>query len=172
MDIYGVHVRGGNAAVSVLVMRGGQILDRRELFWEGREGVTESTLLSELLPQIYDRTTFVPKEIHLPLPVEGDEALTAWLEERKGERVYIRLPSRGPKAQRIALAMRNAQLAHKRRFRGQEAAGVAVAALVEALGLDEEPRRIEGFDVSHFQGGETVALTGATTRRTPTHTRL
>lgn len=157
VDIYGVHVRGGNAAVAVLVMRGGQILDRRELFWEGREGVSEEALLSELLPQIYDRTTFVPKEIHLPMPVEGETALAGWLEEKKGERVYIRLPSRGPKAQRVALAMRNAQLAHKRRFRGQEAAGAAIASLVAALGLDDEPRRIEGFDVSHFQGGETVA---------------
>jgi excinuclease ABC subunit C len=35
VDVYGVHVAGGNAAVTILVMRGGQVLDRRELFWEG-----------------------------------------------------------------------------------------------------------------------------------------
>jgi excinuclease ABC subunit C len=157
LDVYGVHVSGGNAAIAVLVMRGGQILDRRELFWEGVGAVSAEQLLSEILPQIYDRTTFIPKEIHLPVPIEGEEALLEWLCEKKGEKVYIRMPSRGPKAERVALAMHNAELAHKRRFRagGQEYPGAS--ALERHLNLMEPPRRVEGFDISHFQGGETVA---------------
>ena len=157
VDVYGVYVAGGNAAVVVLVMRGGQVLDRRELFWEGVGPIAPERLLSEILPQIYDRTTFVPKEIHLPLPVEGEEALAEWLAEKKGERVYVRLPSRGPKAERVALAMRNADLAHKRRFRGGGTAAPGAEALLRHLDLSEPPRRIEGFDISNFQGSETVA---------------
>ncbi|MFY9821335.1 MAG: excinuclease ABC subunit UvrC [Thermoanaerobaculia bacterium] len=156
LDVYGVHVSGGNAAVASLIMRGGQVLDRRELFWEGVGHVTPELLLSEVLPQVYDRTTFIPKEIHLPVAIEGEEALVDWLSERKGERVYLRMPSRGPKAERVALAMHNAELAHKRRFRGLKVAPGATA-LERHLGLEEPPRRIEGFDISHFQGGETVA---------------
>ena len=38
------------------------------------------------------------------MPIEGEEALADWLSERKGERVYLRLPARGPKAERVALA--------------------------------------------------------------------
>ncbi len=157
VDVYGVYVAGGNAAVVVLVMRGGQVLDRRELFWEGVGPIAPERLLSEILPQIYDRTTFVPKEIHLPLPVEGEEALAEWLAEKKGERVYVRLPSRGPKAERVALAMRNADLAHKRRFRGGGTAAPGAEALLRHLDLLDPPRRIEGFDISNFQGSETVA---------------
>lgn len=157
VDVYGVHVAGGNAAVAVLVMRGGQVLDRRELFWEGVGEVSSELLLSQVLPQIYDRTTFIPKEIHLPSPIEGEEELLAWLSERKGEKVYLRLPSRGPKAERVALARHNAEMAHRRRFRGEQVPPGA-AALARHLGaLAEPPRRIEGFDISHFQGGETVA---------------
>jgi len=52
--------------------------------------------------------------------------------------------------------MHNAQLAHKRRFRGAKTTPGAMA-LERHLGLDEPPRRVEGFDISHFQGGETVA---------------
>jgi excinuclease ABC subunit C len=156
VDVYGVHVAGGNAAVAVLVMRGGQVLDRRELFWEGVDHISSELLLSQVVPQIYDRTTFIPKEIHLPAPIEGEEALLDWLSERKGEKVYVRLPSRGPKAERIALARHNAEMAHRRRFRGQQVPPGA-AALERHLGLLEPPRRIEGFDISHFQGGETVA---------------
>lgn len=156
LDVYGVHVGGGNAAIAVLIMRGGQVLDRRELFWEGVGDISHERLLSEVLPQLYDRTTFIPKEIHLPVPIEGEEALLEWLCDKKGEKVYVRLPSRGPKAERVALAMHNAELAHKRRFRGVEEHPGA-ASLARHLDFEAPPRRIEGFDISHFQGGETVA---------------
>ena len=98
LDVYGFHISAGNAAVVALIMRGGQILDRRELFWESVGNISPESLLSEVLPQIYDRTTFIPKEIHLPVAIEGEEALCDWLSEKKDERVYIRMPSRGLKA--------------------------------------------------------------------------
>src|SRR6185295_2489179 len=83
IDVYGVHVSGGNAALVALVMRGGQVLDRRELFWEAVGQITPELLVSQVLPQIYDRTTFIPKEIHLPVPIEGEEALVEWLSGKK-----------------------------------------------------------------------------------------
>ena len=120
-------------------------------------GLDLSLLLSELLPQIYDRTTFIPKEIHLPVPIEGEEPLLEWLAEKKGEKVYLRLPNRGPKADRVQLAMRNAQLAYKRRFRAENRGSAAARDLASHLELDAPPRRIEGFDISNFQGTDTVA---------------
>ncbi len=156
VDVFGVHIAGGHAAVVVLVMRDGQVLDRREIFFEGDAPQQVGRLLDELLPQLYDVTTFVPKEIHLPQPVEGEEALAAWLAEKKGERVYVRYPQRGDKARRLALAERNAALAHARRFRHNPQAEAA-STLAEDLELTEIPRRIEGFDVSNFQGSEPVA---------------
>jgi excinuclease ABC subunit C len=157
VDVYGAFVRGGKAAVCVLVMRDGQVLDRRELFWEGKEEVAEASLLSELLPQIYDRTTFIPSELHLPMQIEGQDALVDWLGERKGQRIYVRLPSRGAKAQRVALAQHNARLAYRRRFHSDRAQDRPAKALQRHLELAEIPRRIEGFDVSTFHGSETVA---------------
>jgi excinuclease ABC subunit C len=155
VDVYGVHISAGNAALVALIMRGGQVLDRRELFWEGVGQISPELLLSEVIPQVYDRTTFIPKEIHLPVPIEGEEALAEVLCEKKGEKVYIRMPSRGLKSERVKLAGHNAELAHKRRFRGGESPGAV--SLERHLELTEPPRRIEGFDISHFQGGETVA---------------
>jgi excinuclease ABC subunit C len=157
VDVFGVHLEAGNAAVAVLVMRGGQVLDRRELFWEGAGEISAERLLSELLPQLYDRTTYIPKEVHLPAPIEGEEALLAWLSERRGERVYLRLPARGPKAERLALARHNAEMAFRRRFRGEPLSPGALALVRHLPLLEEPPRRIEGLDISHFQGSETVA---------------
>ncbi len=157
VDIFGVHTVSGNAAVVVLVMRGGQVLDRRELFWEGREGVSPQGILSELLPQVYERTPSIPKEVHLPFEVEGEEALASWLSDRKRERVYLRHPARGSKAQRVTLAMKNAQHAYRRRFRALPVAVEATEALARHLELATPPRRIEGFDISNLQGRDLVA---------------
>jgi excinuclease ABC subunit C len=157
VDVYGVHVEGGNAAIAVLVMRGGQVLDRRELFWEAVGDVIPEALLSEVVPQIYARTTFIPKEVHLPAPIDDEDTLTGWLSEKKGERVYLRMPARGPKAHRVELAGKNAKMAWKRRFRQAGATPPGAEALRKHLHLLEPPRRVEGFDVSTFQGGETVA---------------
>jgi excinuclease ABC subunit C len=161
VDVYGAFVAGGNAAVVSLVMRNGQVLDRRELFWEGVGDVSVEELLAEVVPQVYDRTTFIPKEIHLPTPIaaaeEEEDLLVEWLSEKKGERVYVRMPSRGPKADRVQLAVRNAEMAWRRRFRLGKDFSPGADLLRRHLDLPEAPRRIEGFDVSTFQGGETVA---------------
>ena len=90
----GPQAAGGNAAVTILVMRGGQVLDRRELFWEGQGEVEPARLLSEVLPQIYDRTPpSSPRRSTCRTPIDGDEALVEWLSERKGRaglRAYCR----------------------------------------------------------------------------------
>ena len=157
VDVFGVHVSRGHAAMIVLVMRGGQVLDRRELFWEDEGDLAPSELLSEVVPQLYDVTRFIPKEIHLPAPIDEEDALVDWLSEKKGERVYLRMPSRGPKADRIQLAMRNAELAYQRRFRAESTGAAAARHLARSLGLADPPQRIEGFDISNFQGSDTVA---------------
>jgi len=156
-DLFGVAIHGSQAAVSILVMRGGQVLDRREIFWEGAERPSSEALLSELLPQVYDRTSFLPKEVHLPAVVEGDEALAAWLSEKKGERVYLRYPARGPKAERLRIAEKDAEYAFRRRFRVSNETEAAVRSLQKHLDLPEAPRWIEGFDISNTHGGESVA---------------
>lgn len=157
VDVFGLEVRGGQAALSILVMRGGRILDRRELFWERDQPLVAASLLAEVLPQLYAQTPFVPKELHLPLELDEEDALADWLSQRKGERVYMRHPARGPKASRLELAGRNAEQAFRRRFRGARPSDPGAEALRGHLEWDEPPRRIEAFDVSTTQGQEIVA---------------
>ena len=130
VDVYGVHVgrrqrrgrRPGDAR------RPGARPPRALLGRRGR--VAPARLLSELLPQIYDRTTFIPKEIHLPVPIEGEEALLDWLSRAQGR---ARLPAAAGARRRRPSASRwrctTPSWRYRRRFRGGRELDPAAAAL-------------------------------------------
>lgn len=160
VDVFGDFTDGGNLAVSVLHVRGGAVLDSRELFWEGIGEVDPEEFWVALLSQYYDATTFLPKEVHLPdeVPEEALDPIEAWLSERRGSRVQIRTPKRGAAFDRVKIARDNARTSHVRRFKTvREAGEKATLALAKALDLDHRPARIECFDISHLQGSDTYA---------------
>lgn len=160
VDVFGDFSDAGNLAVAVLHVRGGTVLDCRELFWEGLGDVEPEEFWVALLSQYYDVTTFLPREVHLPceVPEEALRPIESWLSERRGTKVTVRTPRRGAAYERVRIARDNARTSHVRRFRtAREAAEKATLALAKALGLDRRPARIECFDVSHLQGSETYA---------------
>lgn len=160
VDVFGNFSDGGNLAVAVLHVRGGAVLDSRDLFWEGLGDVDPEEFWVALLSQYYDATTFLPREVHLPdeVPEEALEPVETWLSERRGTKVVVRTPRRGAAFERVRIARDNARTSHVRRFRTvRETGEVATLSLAKALDLDHRPARIECFDVSHLQGSETYA---------------
>ena len=86
------------------------------------------------------------------------ELLGQWLGERRGGRVRMCVPRRGPKRKLMEMVGRNAALAFDARFRTAQRPGVEMlAALADTLELDAPPYRIECFDVSNTQGTDSVA---------------
>jgi excinuclease ABC subunit C len=80
------------------------------------------------------------------------------LGERRGRKVEIHTPQRGQKRAMLALAATNAKHLFDQRFRVLKPSSKAIQeALQNALGLEEAPRRIECFDISHIQGTDKVA---------------
>ena len=157
-DTWGIHEEGGDAAIQVLVVRGGTILDRRELFFEKVEGTAPEELLSTVIAQFYDQTTFLPEEVQVPFDIPDRELLEEFLSSRKGSRVGVRRPQRGPAHDRLEMANVNARARHQVRFRKSKTAEEdAVARLSKLLGLPEPAQRIEGFDISHTQGTDSYA---------------
>ncbi|MFB3126740.1 MAG: helix-hairpin-helix domain-containing protein, partial [Candidatus Acidiferrales bacterium] len=89
---------------------------------------------------------------------EDRALLEELLSERKGRRVEIALPQRGPKRALLDLVRKNAEHSFIQRFRVLRPNSQAISqALESALNLQVAPKRIESFDVSHLQGAETVA---------------
>jgi excinuclease ABC subunit C len=159
VDVWGLYEEGGDVAVQLFVLRDGNIVDRRELFWEKVGDYQPGYFLGEVLQRYYQDNLFIPPEILIPFEIEDEELLDAWLSSNAGRRVAIRAPQRGRGVDRVELANRNARLSHESRFRKsqQDRLQIAASRLGELLGAGGEIGKIESFDISNIQGSDSVA---------------
>jgi excinuclease ABC subunit C len=158
IDIFGYHREDTMLAVSIFHMRGGRVVDKRELFWEDQETFNPGEFFGSVLKQYYLDAAFIPTEIHVPADFEDRALLEDELSARRGRRVEIRTPQRGSKREMMDLVHRNARLVFLQRFRAASLSPAALSREIEeALDLDAAPRRIECFDISNLQGSDIVA---------------
>ncbi|HYI09717.1 MAG TPA: excinuclease ABC subunit UvrC [Thermoanaerobaculia bacterium] len=164
MDVWGLYEEGSDVAVQLFVIRGGNVVDRRELFWEKVGEYQPGYFLSEILQRYYQDNLFIPKDILIPFDIEEKELLNDWLGSQANRKVQVRVPQRGRGVDRIELANRNARLSHESRFKKSTQDRLQIAAsrlgqiLGEAFGLGtREIEKIESFDISNIQGTDSVA---------------
>ena len=158
IDILAYHAEPPLVAANLFHLRNGRIVDRREYFWEDLFDFQPDEFFSSLLKQVYINEQYIPSRIHVPVDFEDREALEELLSEKRGHKVEILMPQRGTKKALLALVETNAKHAFQQRFRIMHASSKALQeALQETLGLQEPPKRIECFDISHIQGTDKVA---------------
>jgi excinuclease ABC subunit C len=158
IDIFGYHHEENMVAVSIFHMRGGRVVDKRELFWEDQDRFDPGEFFGSVLKQYYVDAPFIPVEVHVPADFEDRALLEEWLSGRRGRKVEIRTPQRGGKREMMELVNRNARLSFMQRFRAAMPSPAAISKEVEeALDLEKPPRRIECFDISNLQGSDVVA---------------
>jgi excinuclease ABC subunit C len=117
-----------------------------------------AVFFSALLKQIYLDQSYIPRSILVPVEFPDRALLAEILTERTGKRIEILAPQRGDKRSLVDLVCQNAKQSYDQRFRVLQPGMKAIQeALQDALTLEELPRRIECFDISHIQGAETVA---------------
>jgi excinuclease ABC subunit C len=157
-DILAYYAEPPMVAVNLFHLRHGHIVDRREFFWEDQMEFDAPEFIASLLKQIYLNEPYVPAFLHVPVDFEEREVLEEILSERRGRKVEIHTPQRGPKKALLALVESNARHSFDQRFRVLKPSSQAIqTALQDALGLEKAPRRIECFDISHIQGTDKVA---------------
>jgi len=157
-DIFAFYAEPPLVAANVFHLRNGRVVDRREFFWEDQMYFEPAEFVAALLKQCYLDQQYVPGSVHVPLDFEDRELLEKVLSEKRGRKVEIHAPQRGQKKAMLALAETNAKHLFDQRFRVIKPTAPAIlAALQEILGLEQPPRRIECFDVSHIQGTDKVA---------------
>ena len=157
-DVFGMKVGPAGAAVQVFQVRGGRVVERVDLGTEAAVvGRDEAEVLAAAIQQFYE-VRGAPPEVHLPTEPDEREALELWLSARESRKVRFIVPQRGDKRGLVDLANRNAGISYQSRFNTETTAQYdALATLQQVLGLPALPRRIECFDISTFQGSETVA---------------
>ncbi len=161
-DVVGFHREADRLLVYVLHVRRGRISGHQSFHFTGQE-FPDAELLESFVNLHYSEQTFVPERVLLQIPIEGRESLEALLGERRGARVRVVVPQRGEKLALVQLAERNAREAFAERKRTREETDAILERLQRRLSLAHTPRRMECFDISHFQGSAIVASQVAAT---------
>jgi excinuclease ABC subunit C len=157
-DILAYYAEPPLVAANLFHLRGGRIVDRREFYWEDLAEFDPQEFVSSLLTQLYLDAGYLPKSIHVPADFEDRAVLQEMLSERAGHKVEIFTPQRGQKRAILELVENNAKHSFTQRFRVLKPSSKAIGeAVMNALNLPDEPKRIESFDISHLQGTDTVA---------------
>lgn len=158
-DIIALSQDGSEAVVQVFFIRDGKLIGREHFYMTQVSGTPKPEILGEFVKQFYAGTPFIPRELMLQYEIEDMELIEKWLTEKRGSRVYLRVPKKGTKEKLLELAARNASLVlsqDKERLKREE--GRTIGAVKEIAGLlgIEKAERMEAFDISNISGFENV----------------
>ena len=157
--------RTGDTAVQVFLVRHGRLIGRENFILEGAEAPQSDVnqhglLVGTFLQRFYDSAAFIPALILVQAMPDERIILQQWLSERRGGKVELRLPMRGPKRSLMQTAEKNAaeylRLQQAEWTADTNRQTEALTDLQSALSLERPPTRIECFDVSTLQGTNTV----------------
>ncbi len=160
-DVVGLARHDDEACCAVLEIREGRLIDEKHHFLSGVMEAADSEVLSAFLRQFYLHTDFIPRQVHVSHELEDAGPISAWLTGKgDGRRVEVAAYQRGLKARTQDMADSNAaHLMEERRLKREarrDRVPQPVQALHRDLTLDRLPRRIEGVDISTFQGSDSV----------------
>ncbi|HEX6147314.1 MAG TPA: excinuclease ABC subunit UvrC [Acidimicrobiia bacterium] len=159
-DLIAFHGDDLESAFQILHVRRGRLVGRMGTIVDRVEELTDAELMGRVIRELYGEDD-PPKEVLVEIEPAEKDLLQAWLEERRGTRVGLRVPARGAKRRLMETTATNAAEAFARhrlkRSQDHNARAKALRSLQEVLDLPEPPLRIEAYDVSTLQGTNTVA---------------
>jgi excinuclease ABC subunit C len=161
LDVIGLAEDELEAAVQVFNVRSGKVVGRLALFVDKVEDLTPAQLIGRILVDVYaDSVSGVPKQVLVPTLPDDMEAISAYLAERRGSPVVLRVPVRGSKRALHQTVTHNAEEAFLRhrlqRTSDHNSRARALESLQRELSLPAAPLRIECYDMSHLQGTDYV----------------
>ncbi len=161
LDVLGLAEDELEAAVQIFHVRAGRVVGRSALFVDKVEDLTPDELVARLLVDVYaEAASGVPRQILVPTMPSDLDAVSAYLQDRRGGPVAVKVPLRGPKAALLETVRRNAGDAFARhrlqRTSDHNSRARALEALQRELHLPDAPLRIECYDMSHLQGTDYV----------------
>ena len=148
--------RGAKCCFTVLHFTDGSLTDKDKSFLE-EPMEPDGEALAALVQQYYESLGAYPRQVLLPCPLEGQDALERLLTEAAGHKVTLAVPQRGDKCRLTEMADKNAReeilIATTKAQRSLK----TLEWLQRALELDAPPERIEAFDISNLGDSGIVA---------------
>jgi excinuclease ABC subunit C len=156
LDIIGFASNGVIHCVTVLFIRNGAVIGSRDHFPRSQGEADKQRILNSFIAQYYLGRD-APSEIITDSEIEDHELLEPELSVRAGRKVAIRHRVRGDRQRWLDMARTNAEQGLNLKVASNATIRRQFAALAEALDLEDQPERLECFDVSHTSGEATVA---------------
>ena len=155
-DIYGFYRQADQVLLQIMHIRGGAFSENTiESF--SNIFTPDAEIISSFMAQFYLHGAFVPAEILVPYPISDSEAMMELLTERKGKKVSVHSPQRGPKKRLIEMAAMNANNSF---IAARDEAAIrerTLGLMQKKLRLHNPPKKIECFDISNIMGTLAVA---------------
>lgn len=160
-DILALYQDETEAVVQVFFVRDGKLIGREHYYMTHVPENNKPAILQDFVKQFYAGTPFIPRELMLQYEIEDAELIEKWLSERKGSRVYLKVPKIGSKEKLVELAAQNAKLVlsqDREKLKREEGRTIgAVKEISDLLKLQlNGTARMEAYDISNINGFENV----------------
>lgn len=148
--------------IETLHVRSGRVIGHRPFFLPNIDPQSQEEdpreWLASFLNQYYE-DNFIPDDILLSTDLGADihKLLQDVLKERSGQEVSIRFATDNKGQDLVEMATQNAKAHFEKYVSKDEEKKKGLDEIQKKLSLPQRPSRIECFDISHFQGSETVA---------------
>ncbi len=157
-DIFGIVSEKNVASIQIFQMRSGKLIGRIG-YSQKLNNEDENLILKKILEEHYMNVEAVeiPSEILIQYNLPKQATIEDWLTELRKKKVKILIPKRNKKHETVEMVLKNAKLELDRILNGIQDNESSIEDLAQILELSEQPKRIEGYDISHIQGSDPVA---------------
>ncbi len=157
-DIFGIVSEKNVASIQIFQMRSGKLIGRIG-YSQKLNSEDENLILQKILEEHYMNVDAVeiPSEILIQYNLPKQVTIEDWLTDLKKKKVKVLVPKRNKKHETVEMVLKNAKLELDRILNGIQDNESSIEDLAQILELSEQPKRIEGYDISHIQGSDPVA---------------
>ncbi|MDU7548823.1 excinuclease ABC subunit UvrC [Clostridium perfringens] len=159
-DFIDLYTDEKDGCAQVFFVREGKVTGREHFMIENIGDDPVKEVISSFIASFYGGTAQIPKTIYVPEEIEDQELIEKFLTEKRGSKVWIKVPKKGDKKNLLDMVRNNAKIMldqfKEKMVEEKELNKSALTELADVLGLDSLPVRIEAYDISNIQGVDSV----------------
>ncbi len=155
VDVMALIEQDQAVAVVILFVRLGSVTGMTRFRFKNPAQSSEECL-SDLIQQYYQGEKYIPQTILIPISLQDHLILEEVLSELKGQKVELRIPSRGEGRRWMTMAEENCRSVLEKKEPEENYQEKTAQPLQEKLGLKTLPLSVGGLDISNIQGNQAV----------------